>query len=145
METKQRYSIGVDVGGTFVDCVVRERGGSVIFDKAFTTHGNLAEGVVNSIRNAAGRMQLTIEQLLGATEVFKLGTTSPVNRLINRAGARTAYLTTRGHEDAITIGRVRQKTDGLPDSERTDVRRWRKADPIVMPALLKGINERIDS
>jgi N-methylhydantoinase A len=145
MARDRQYSIGVDVGGTFVDCVVRERGGSVIFDKAFTTHGNLAEGVVNSLRNAASRMNLSLERLLEATEVFKLGTTSPVNRLINRAGAKTAFLTTRGHEDAITIGRVRQKTDGLSDAERSDVRRWRKADPIVAPILLKGINERIDS
>lgn len=145
MSKVHQYSIGVDVGGTFVDCVVRERAGWVVFDKAFTTHGNLAEGVISSLRNVASRMDLSLEQLLGATEVFKLGTTSPVNRLINRAGAKTAFLTTRGHEDAIAIGRVRQKTDGLSDAERSDVRRWRKADPIVAPALLKGINERIDA
>jgi N-methylhydantoinase A len=58
------------------------------------------------LKNAAGRVGVPLPDLLERTEVFKIDTTSPVNRLINRAGAKTALVTTKGHEDAILIGRV---------------------------------------
>ena len=106
-----RYSIGVDIGGTFTDCVVREEESPLVLEKAFTTPGAIGEGVVQCLKNAAGRLGVCLSDLLKQTEVFKIGTTSPVNRLINRAGAKTALITTKGHEDAIIIGRVSQKTD----------------------------------
>ena len=71
----------------------------------------IGEGVVQCLKNAAGRLGVRLSDLLKQTEVFKIGTTSPVNRLINRAGAKTALITTKGHEDAIIIGRLSQKTD----------------------------------
>ena len=41
-----RYSIGVDIGGTFTDCVVREEESPLVLEKAFTTPGAIGEGVV---------------------------------------------------------------------------------------------------
>ena len=106
-----RDRIGVNIGGTFTDCVVREEEGPLVLEKAFTTPGAIGEGVVQCLKNAAGRLGVRLSDLLKQTEVFKIGTTSPVNRLINRAGAKTALITTKGHEDAIIIGRLSQKTD----------------------------------
>ncbi len=139
-----RYSIGVDIGGTFTDCVVREEEGPVVLEKAFTTPGAIGEGVVQCLKNAAGRLGVPLPDLLERTEVFKIGTTSPVNRLINRAGAKTALITTKGHEDAILIGRVSQKTDGLSETERADSSLWKKVDPLVPRRLIRGVNERVD-
>jgi N-methylhydantoinase A len=145
MTMMARYSVGVDIGGTFTDCVIREAAGALVFDKAFTTPGNLAEGVLRCIEHAAGQWGLSVDALLASTHAFKIGTTSPVNRLINRAGAPTALLTTKGHEEAILIGRVFQKTDGLSEAERVDFRYWGKAEPLVPRWWIGGINERIDS
>ena len=105
-----RYRIGVNIGGTFTDCVVREEEGPLVLEKAFTTPGAIGEGV-QCLKIAAERLGVRLSDLLKQTEVFKIGTTSPVNRLINRAGAKPALITTKGHEDAIIIGRVSQKTD----------------------------------
>jgi N-methylhydantoinase A len=140
-----RYGVGVDIGGTFTDCVIRATDGVLVFDKAFSTPGNLGEGVLRAVENAAGQWDLTLEALLAATDALKIGTTSPVNRLINRAGAPTALLTTKGHEDAIFIGRVLQKVDGLSEAERLDLRAWSKAEPLVPRWWVHGIDERIDS
>lgn len=145
MGLSDRFSIGVDIGGTFTDCVVRDRRGGFILDKAFTTPGELEKGVVASIENACAQLGLPVGEVLGRTDAFKVGTTSPVNRLINRAGARTALVTTRGHEDAVIIGRVQQKTDGLTDTERSDLRSWGKAEPLVPRWRIHGINERVDA
>jgi len=35
-----RYSIGVDIGGTFTDCVVGEEESLLVLEKAFTTPGS---------------------------------------------------------------------------------------------------------
>lgn len=145
MSKAPRYNIGIDIGGTFTDCVVRDdRGGSIV-DKAFTTPGNLVDGLVASIANAAAQLDLTTEQLLANAQAFKIGTTSPVNRLINRAGDDVALLTTRGHEDAVLIGRVQQKMDGLSEAEKSDLRTFDKVEPLVGPARIHGLNERVDA
>jgi N-methylhydantoinase A len=145
MAMTDRYSIGVDIGGTFTDCVIRDQRGGFILDKAFTTPGKLQEGVIKSIENACAQRGLAVGDVLERADAFKAGTTSPVNRLINRAGAKTALLTTRGHEDAVIIGRVQQKTDGLSDAARSDLRAWKKAEPLVPVSRIFGLNERVDA
>jgi N-methylhydantoinase A len=53
-------------------------------------------------------------------------------------------ITTRGHEDAILVGRIISKSDGLSDAEKSDVRYWGKPEPIVERSLIRGIAERVD-
>ena len=86
-----RYSIVVDIGGTFTDCVVREEEWSGGLGKGIYDPGAIGEGVVQCLKNAAGRVGVPPPDLLERTEVFKIGTTSPVNRLINRAGAKNRF------------------------------------------------------
>ena len=145
MPVAPRYNIAIDIGGTFTDCVVRDDLGRYAVDKAFTTPGNIVDGLLMSLANAAEQLDLRVDELLAATEAFKVGTTSPVNRLINRAGARVALLTTSGHEDAVLIGRVQQKMDGLTEAERSDLRAFAKIDPLVPPSRIYGLTERVDA
>jgi N-methylhydantoinase A len=46
---------GVDIGGTFTDCVVLGRGGQITATKAPSTPGNFAEGMIAAMRVAAER------------------------------------------------------------------------------------------
>ncbi len=65
--------------------------------------------------------------------------------MIERTGAVTGLLTTRGHEDTIIIGRVRQKVAGLSEREKTHAVRLDKADPPLVPReLICGVAERVD-
>jgi N-methylhydantoinase A len=112
--------------------------GPLVLEKAFTTPGAIGDGVVQCLKNAAGRQEVRLSDLLEQTEVFKIGTTSPVNGLINRAGAKTALITTKGHEDAILIGRVSQKTDGLSEAERADSSLWKKKI-LIQTEQLQGL------
>ena len=63
-----RYSIGVDIGGTFTDAVIREEGGPVVLEKAFTTPGAIGDGVAQCLKNAAGRLGVPLADLLEQTE-----------------------------------------------------------------------------
>jgi N-methylhydantoinase A len=100
--------------------------------------------VLNAVAEAATRLGLTTEGLLGDTTLFAHGTTVATNILITRTGAKTALLTTRGHEDAIIIGRTVQKVAGLSESEIVNVARLAKADPLVPRSSIYGIDERVD-
>ncbi|MBD0281056.1 MAG: hydantoinase/oxoprolinase family protein [Thermoleophilaceae bacterium] len=138
------YVVAVDSGGTFSDCVVVDDEGRLTRAKSPSTPPRFEEGVLGAVREAAGRLDLRLEELLADTRLFAHGTTVATNILITRTGARTVLLTTRGHEDAIIIGRTVQKVAGLSESEIIDVARLSKADPLVPRSSIRGIDERVD-
>jgi N-methylhydantoinase A len=139
-----RYVVGVDVGGTFTDCVVVEDDGGVLTDKSFTVPGNPGEGMVNALENVAQGHRLEVDSVLGDSRAVAIGTTSLTNKLITRGGAKVGLITTRGHEDAILVGRIISKSDGLSDAQKSDVRYWSKPEPIVERSLIRGVAERVD-
>jgi N-methylhydantoinase A len=92
------YIIAVDIGGTFTDLVACDVAtGAVAFTKSPTTYGNLGEAIFNCIRKAR----------LDARDAsfVKHGTTLVINALLQRAGAKTALLTTKGFRDVLEVGR----------------------------------------
>jgi len=139
------FVIAVDSGGTFTDCVVLDDDGNLTRAKAPSTPPRFEDGVLAAVGQAAGRLGLATGDLLADTGLFAHGTTVATNILITRTGARTALLTTRGHEDAIIIGRTVQKVAGLSEAEIIDVARLAKADPLVPRSSIHGIDERVDS
>jgi N-methylhydantoinase A len=139
-----RYRIGVDIGGTFTDCVVADEQGARTVSKAQTTPGSLQDGVLEAVAVNAEQLGLTRSELLAATDLFVHGTTQATNAMLTRTGARTGLITTKGHEDAIIIGKVYAKVAGLPERDLVHSSRLRKPDPIVPRSLIRGVTERID-
>jgi len=138
------YIIGVDSGGTFTDCVVLDGNGDVTRAKAPSTPPRFEEGVVNSVTEAARRLGISLSDLLSATTMLVHGTTVATNIVITRTGAKVALLTTRGHEDAVIIGRSVQKVAGLTESEIINVAKLSKADHLVPRSNIYGVDERVD-
>lgn len=139
-----RYVVGIDVGGTFTDCVLVDENGNVLTDKSFSVPGNPGEGMIHALENVTGAWGLTVHGVLEGARAVAIGTTSLTNKLITRGGAKVGLITTKGHEDAILIGRVLAKTEGLSEAEKTDVLKWSKPEPIVSRHLFRGVTERID-
>jgi N-methylhydantoinase A len=139
-----RYRIGVDIGGTFTDCVVADEHGGRTVSKAPTTPGSLQDGVLEAVGMNAEQLGVTRPQLLAATDLFVHGTTQATNAMLTRTGARTGLITTKGHEDAIIIGKVYAKVAGLPERDLVHSSRLRKPDPIVPRSLIRGVTERVD-
>jgi N-methylhydantoinase A len=138
------YVVAVDSGGTFTDCVVLDAAGAITRAKAPSTPPAYEQGVVAAVAEAARALELSLEGLLTETSVFAHGTTVATNVLLTRTGAKTALLTTKGHEDAILIGRTTQKVAGLSESEIIDVARLSKAEPLVPRSRIYGVDERVD-
>ena len=141
------YFIGIDIGGTFTDCVVLDSDGRIAtIAKSPTRRADPDEGVINAVAAAARRMGLEPSALLGDCRFFVHGCTVATNAMVERKGVRTALITTRGHEDAIFIGKASQKVAGLTEREMNHQSHLNKADPpIVVPRHVFGISERIDS
>jgi N-methylhydantoinase A/oxoprolinase/acetone carboxylase beta subunit len=138
------YRIAVDIGGTFTDCVVVSDAGERTVAKALTTSGALADGVLDALAAVAAELELDLPALLGATDAFVHGTTQATNAIVTRSGARTALITTKGHEDALVIGRLYSKIAGLPEREIVHSSQLDKPEPIVPRALTRGVTERVD-
>jgi N-methylhydantoinase A len=94
--------LGVDIGGTFTDLVLAdETTGRLRVGKVLTTPKDPAHAVEHGVTALLGDAGMTAT----AVRAVAHGTTLATNALIERKGARTALLTTRGFRDAIEIGR----------------------------------------
>ena len=139
-----RYVVGIDVGGTFTDCVLIDEQGRVLTDKSFTVPESPGEGMVRALANVTETQDVTVDSVLAGSRAVAIGTTSITNKLITRGGAKVGLITTKGHEDATFIGRIMAKTDGLSEMEKSDLLFWSKPEPLVPRARVKGITERMD-
>ncbi len=86
--------IAIDTGGTFTDCVYVKDGALRVL-KVFSTPRNPAEAILGALARIGA----------GAKSEIRHGTTVGTNTLLERSGARVAFLTTAGFEDAVSIGR----------------------------------------
>ena len=125
----QPFLIAIDTGGTFTDCVWRDRGRLRML-KVFSTPADPSQAIVEAIR------RITEENSIGDL-ILLHGTTVGTNTLLERKGARTALVTTAGFEDAIEIGR--QARPKLYDFF------FERIEPLVPKDLRFGINERTAS
>src|ERR1700730_11395802 len=122
----QLLRIAIDTGGTFTDCVWRDRGCLRLL-KLFSPPADPSQAIVEALQKIAPHGEL----------ILLHGTTVGTNTLLERKGARTALVTTAGFEDAIEIGR--QARPKLYDFF------FDRIEPLVPKDLRFGINERTAS
>jgi N-methylhydantoinase A len=124
-----RLIIGIDTGGTFTDCVYR-RGGRLEVLKLRSTPDDPAHAILEAIE--------TIATLMGAGGLeIRHGTTVATNALLERKGAKVAFVTTEGFEDTLAIGR----------QARPDLYDWNthRPAPLAESHRCFGIPERVAS
>lgn len=124
------YRLGIDIGGTFTDAIVTDGHGQVV---AALKTPSVADAPEQAIFH-------TLEQLQSkgvdtrSIKLFVHGTTLGVNTLIERSGAVTGLLVTKGFRDMLEIRRLRlENTTNLYGD---------KTQPLVPRQLVKEINER---
>jgi N-methylhydantoinase A len=94
---------GVDTGGTFTDLIIEDDRGELHMFKASTTPHDPIKGVLDAVKVAAQAFGTTARELLGRCETFIYGTTHAINAIITGNVARTAFVTTAGHPDVLTL------------------------------------------
>jgi N-methylhydantoinase A len=138
------YIIGVDIGGTFTDCVILDSNGKLTIGKALSTPHDFSVGVVDSIQNATENLGLpSIGDLLRSTHLFFHACTVADNTLITRAGAVTGLVVTKGFPDTFLMMRG-DVTHGLTESEASHLAALDKPEPLVPQGLTEEVPGRID-
>jgi N-methylhydantoinase A len=139
-----RYVLGVDIGGTFTDCVVVDEDGGVSLGKALSTPDDFSIGAIDAVRDAAHNIGLSDEEeIIRSARFFFHACTIGDNTLITRAGAKTALVTTKGFGDAILMMRG-LVTQGLAPTEAAHISALRKPEPLVPRTLIAEVAERVD-
>lgn len=89
---------GVDIGGTFTD-VALEMGTEIYSAKVLTNYARPEQAIIDGLCKAAAKAGIELAQI----DTVIHGTTLATNALIERRGARTAFITTEGFRDVIEM------------------------------------------
>jgi len=119
--------IAIDSGGTFTDCLWIEDNQLRIL-KVFSTPADPSQAIAGAVQKiSVNKGELTVLH----------GTTVGTNALLQRKGARVAFVTTEGFEDSIEIGR--QNRPRLYDL-------FFEREPVLAPEELRfGVHERVSA
>jgi N-methylhydantoinase A len=123
--------VGCDIGGTFTDIVLELPDGTLFVNKTSTTPEDPALAIVR------GLLTLLEEAHVGAGDVTEVvhGTTTASNTILQKTGARTGLITTRGFRDVLEIARIRTPT-------MFDLA-WKKPEPLAERRFRREVTERI--
>ena len=125
------FTLGVDIGGTFTDLVAID-----------PERGEVRTGKIPSVSDEpAGAILACLQDLgLEGEELDRMihGTTVATNALLERRGAVTAMVTTRGFRDVIEIGRCRRLVEGGMFNIQ-----FRRPPPLVPRNLREEVDERL--
>jgi len=131
-----KLKIGVDIGGTFTDCVIINEKGVIRTFKELSTPQDQSIGLYNVINKAAIFFDLSLHDFLGNAEIFVHGTTVATNTLLTRSGAKTGLILTKGFRDTLDMRRA----------HKNDI--WdlflEFAPTLVDRYLRLGVTERLD-
>src|SRR2546429_3494884 len=117
-----------DIGGTFTDVAAfDERTGKLTFGKALSTPQRLVEGINAGVERAGSDYK--------SAGLFLHGSTTAINTILERKGAKTALLITEGFRDIYEIGRINR-----PDSYNLF---FKKHEPLVERARRFEVSERM--
>jgi N-methylhydantoinase A len=125
----RQLRVATDIGGTFTDLTAYDEvSGELISVKTPSTPPTFIEGVINALDKAA------IEP--AEISIFKHGSTIATNAIIERRGAKTGLVTTKGFRDVLAAGRANR-----PDLFNSN---WDPSPPLVRRRHILEARERVD-
>ncbi len=120
--------VAIDIGGTFTDLIgFDDEASSFVEAKSLTTPAHLVQGIIDCIKKS-GLDASAIDELIH-------GSTIAINTLIERKGAKTGLVVTRGTRDVYIIGRGNR-----PEAYNLLFHRHR---PLVSRHLTREVDERL--
>jgi N-methylhydantoinase A len=119
----------VDIGGTFTDLVAYDEAEEdLVTVKTPSTPPTFIEGVLSALEKA----EIEPKEIV----TFKHGSTISTNAIIERRGAKTGMVTTKGFRDVLAAGRANR-----PDLFNSN---WDPSPPLVQRRHILEVRERID-
>jgi N-methylhydantoinase A len=125
----RRLRVAIDIRGTFTDLVAYdEEREELIVARTPSTPPVFIDGVLNALQKAG----------IAPKEIAYLrhGSTIATNAIIERRGAKTGLVTTRGMRDVLAAGRANR-----PDLFNSN---WDPSPPLVSRRNVLEVKERVD-
>ncbi len=141
------FIVGVDIGGTFTDCVALRTAPDgaateIHIGKALSTPPDFQTGFIAALEAAAGMHGIGLDAMLADAHVYH-GCTVGTNALVEHRTARVGLLATRGHADATFIMRAGGRLKWMPAEYIAHVAKQTKPAPLVPKSLCREIDERV--
>ena len=126
-----RYSVGIDIGGTFTDLVIAGTDSSLHTMKLLSTPDDYGRGIIS------GMTAVMAEHAIDAAAIERVvhATTVATNAILERKGAHTALITTAGFRDVLEMRRLR-----IPEMYTLN---YPKPEPLVPRRLRREVIERL--
>jgi len=128
-----KFSLGIDIGGTFTDIVLLRSDGELFSRKVLSTPGDYSLAIEDGVADLMQSAGVSGSQIIELAH----GTTVATNAIIERRGAAAALITTRGFRDVLELGRFR--------SPRLYDLKFRKPEPLIERRLRFEVTERCDA
>jgi len=129
----ETWRLGVDIGGTFTDVVLEGSRGTRASTKVLTTYDAPEQAIVTGLHEVCAAASVRPDQI---SQIIH-GTTLATNALIERRGAKTALITTKGFRDVIEM-----RTESR--FEQYDLN-LKLPDPLLARNRRYVIEERVDA
>lgn len=98
-QPSERLRLAADIGGTFTDVAAFDaRSNRLLLGKSLSTPRAMVEGIEAGVTKAGSKFS--------EAGLFLHGSTVAINTMLERTGAKTALVTTRGFRDVYEIGRI---------------------------------------
>ena len=125
------FRVAIDIGGTFTDIALLADAGLIHQSKISSTPDDPSIAVIEGVGQLLAELSISPSAI---AEVLH-GTTVGSNTILQRKGAKTGLITTRGFRDVLEIGRIR-----MPDM--FDLA-WEKPKPLVPRRHRIEVTERM--
>ena len=125
--------VAADIGGTFTDIAFFDVHGNVVVKKVLSSPEDYSRAVVSGIVELIAENGISHETIGDVIH----GCTIATNALVERKGAKTALITTKGFRDVLELRRIR--VPNLYDAM------YVKPDPLVPRYLRFEVDERLDA
>lgn len=125
----RKLKVAVDIGGTFTDLVAYDTESHELTTvKSPSTPPTFIDGVMSALEKAGVKPEEMVS--------FSHGSTIATNAIIERRGAKTGLVTTRGFRDVLAAGRANR-----PDLFNSN---WDPSPPLVPRRHVLEVDERVD-
>jgi N-methylhydantoinase A len=139
------FTIGVDIGGTFTDCVVLSDGEVVATGKTPSSAPAFQEGFIASVTAAAATLDRDASDLLSDTDAILHGSTVGTNALVEGRYPPVGLITTKGHRHTLMFMHAGGRLLNQPAEAIAHIAAQSKPDPLVPLELTEELDERVTS
>lgn len=96
------YTVGIDTGGTFTDCIVMDNEtGRTTKSKVLTTPFDLTVCFKEALEAQAEKLHVSIAEFLTACEGIRYSQTISTNTIVTRSGTKIGLIVTSGYESEV--------------------------------------------